>query len=737
MGQCYAHSKSGVPRDQWHTLEGHLRDTAGRAERFASKFGSGRWGWYAGLWHDLGKFSIAFQQMIATAAEDVESEAPRTRVNHSSAGALRAFRDFDEDHALPLAFVIAGHHAGLYDVANLQRRLEDRDHLAYALMNGADADFTRATDQPDFPSFLADDPSLRSTEFWLRMVFSTLIDADRLDTEHFHTPEREEERRFHADLITLKARFDAYMQQFSAAPVSVVNEVRAAVLDHCRRRASQPPGVFTLTVPTGGGKTLASMAFALAHAAWHNLERVIVVIPYTSIIEQSALVFRDAFGAENVVEHHSNFDPPEEPSRLWLAAENWDAPIVITTTVQFFESLFSNRTSAVRKLHNLCRAVVIFDEVQTLPPPVLSPILDSLRELSTSYGASIVFTTATQPALRKRPRFMQGIAQMREIVDEPQRHFATLQRVEIRWPDQLDTPATFEELAGKIARERRVLTIVHLRNDARLLADLVGPDTIHLSALMCPIHRSAVIAEVKSSLKKPHALCRVVTTQLVEAGVDIDFPVVFRALAGLDSVAQAAGRCNREGRLRNVDGTPALGRVEVFLAPTNPPAGVLRRALAITLTKLRESGGAIDLSDPKVFENYFAELYSASDLDQKAIQPQRELLNFETVAERFRMIEDDWQRGIILPFDRTARDTIAELRMWGPSPRRSRTLQRYSVNIPRKVAVEMQVAGVVEDLTGDGGYLALTKQAFEDYYDHRFGLDLKRAFRIDPEDLIA
>lgn len=730
---AYAHSKQAAPCEQWHTLEDHLRGTADKASRFAAKFGSEKWGWYAGLWHDLGKFCAEFQQMLFASAADAEAEAPRARVNHSSAGAIRAMECFGDD-GLPLSFVIAAHHAGLADFQDLRRRLAEREHLTAAELGGADAGWASPQHDLVLPSFL--EGTKESPDFWIRMLFSALIDADRLDTEAFHDPSRPGERRFGSNLTVLDQQLDRSLNELqSRAEPTPVNDSRRTILDECRIGANGPQGLYTMTVPTGGGKTLASMAFALKHAIAHRLDRVIVVIPYTSIIEQNAAIYRSIFGADKVVEHHSNFDAVDEPSRLWLATENWDAPIIVTTNVQFFESIFSNRTSATRKLHNVARSVVIFDEVQTLPPSLLAPIVSALQELTTSYGSTIVLTTATQPALRARPSFPTGLKETHEIVSDVAGHFSALRRVSVQWPGDITTPVEYSELAVEISKHERVLTVVHLRNDARQLAMLV-PDAVHLSALMCPVHRSEGLRSIRALLKAGDR-CRVVATQLVEAGVDLDFPVVYRALAGLDSIAQAAGRCNREGRLRGEDGTPFSGVVTVFIAPTRPPVGVLRSAMEVTRTMLARHGGALNIHDPAIFEEYFALLYGTRNLDQHAIQTARAQLQFETVADRFQMIESGWQRAVIIPYDELARDAISTIRTFGPSRRLSRRLQRYSVNVAVKRVKDMLAAGIAEDLTGDETFVALRTSEFHRYYSHEFGLDLSRAFQVNPEDLIA
>lgn len=722
----YAHSKAGAPRSEWHTLRAHLEGVAHLAERFASKWGGGDWAHYAGLWHDLGKFSDAFQTMITA-----DAEAERSRVNHSSAGALRAMDELG-DLGLLLALVIAGHHAGLADAQELlHKRLQasERHHLEAAIAGGANADWLRMSTKLEAPASLAGDP--RGIELWIRFLFSALIDADRLDTERFHDGASTALRGSSVSMRELAERIDAHldalMVQASLERPGAVNDVRREVLQDCRERAAEPRGIFTLTVPTGGGKTLASLSFALRHAAAHGLDRVIVVIPYTSIIEQNAGLLKRIVGEENVLEHHTNFDPGDQ-RKYWLDAENWDAPIVVTTSVQFFESLFANKTSVARKVHAIANSVVVFDEVQTLPPGLLLPIVDVMKELAARYGSSLVLCTATQPALERRPGFPVGFPGTREIVTNPRRHFATLQRVEARWPKDLYAAEPWPSLAARIVRQRQSLTIVHRRDDARTLCELLPDDTLHLSAAMCPMHRSQVLQEIRRRLDANDG-CRVVSTQLVEAGVDVDFPVVFRALAGLDSLAQAAGRCNREGKA-------ARGILEIFVAQTLPPPGELRKALDAARIIASRSGGEPDLfTDPEIFTTYFLQFYG-TPTDEKQIQTHRQALRFAAVAENFRMI-DNGQESLVVSFDRHCEEIVDSLRKREGTPRiLRRRLQQYTVAVPRRQMADLRDSGAAVE-TEEGSGIFVLSEPFRALYDRRFGLAVPRFIAADPESLIA
>jgi len=603
-----------------HLLEEHLFKVGQRAELYAGVFGSGAWAKLAGRWHDLGKYSAAFQKMIYEAngmEAHVEYEGAVGKVNHSTAGALHAVEQFGV-HGRILAYLIAGHHAGLPDWhkvdapgASLHERLQESGLLANALK----ADIPQETLAGDIP----DQPPLGGRDgfaLWVRMLFSALVDADFLDTELFYDQEQSEIRGDYRTVSELKIMFDAHMQTMAVnAADSTVNRLRAEILTDCRRAGLRSEGIFSLTVPTGGGKTLSSTAFALEHAIKHGKQRIIYAIPYTSIIEQTANTFREVFG-ENVIEHHSSLDPDKEDHKSRLASENWDAPIVVTTNVQFFESLFATRTGRCRKLHNIVNSVVILDEAQLLPPQFLQPVLKVMNQLAEYYGVTFVLSTATQPALNTmKDSFgnvqLQGLENVREIMPEPDELYRQLERVCVELPDDFHQPRNWPDLADEIAAIESVLVIVNSRGDARELFKLLPEGSIHLSALMCGEHRSKVIATIKQRLLKEGLPTRVVSTQLVEAGVDLDFPVVYRALAGLDSIAQAAGRCNREGKLDK-------GRVVVFVPPKEPYAGHLLRAKNKTVSLLSEN-----VSDPLArnnFTKFFELFYSDTNLDKDGIE---------------------------------------------------------------------------------------------------------------------
>jgi CRISPR-associated endonuclease/helicase Cas3 len=485
-------------------------------------------------------------------------------------------------------------------------------------------------------------------------------------------------------------------------------------------------------VPTGGGKTLSSMAFALRHALQYDKQRIIYVIPYTSIIEQTADVFREILG-DAVVEHHSNLDAERETPKSRLACENWDAPIIVTTAVQFFESLFAVRTSRVRKLHNITNSVVVLDEAQLLPPDFLKPILHTIDQLQRHYGASFVFSTATQPAFHPQKGFdweFDGLPNMREIMEAPQQLHTVLKRVDVTVPRDLQTGTSWEALAEELRAHESVLCIVDRRDDCRTLHALMPHGTIHLSGLMCGQHRSEVIAAIKRQLEQGEPV-RVISTQLVEAGVDVDFPVVYRALTGLDSMAQAAGRCNREGNLGG------MGRVVVFVPPKPAPIGHLRQAQDCGRQLLQQR--LDDPLSPEHFTAYFQQLYwkkGRHGLDRHDIASyltNRELkFAFRSAAQRFRIIDESQQAPVIVRYKKSS-ELIDQLQRRGPDRQLMRQLQRYVVNLPRYKHRELANRGEIQEIQQHPGIFV---QAFRGLYHRELGLMGDDPATHEPEDLI-
>jgi CRISPR-associated endonuclease/helicase Cas3 len=469
------------------------------------------------------------------------------------------------------------------------------------------------------------------------------------------------------------------------------------------------------------------MAFALKHAIKHGLKRIVYVIPFTSIIEQNAEVFRSMVGGDSILEHHCNFEPDQEDYRSRLAAENWDAPIVVTTNVQFFESLFANRSSRCRKLHNIANSVIILDEVQTLPAPFLLPCLETLEELVAMYKVSVVLCSATQPAVQWRPDFQKGLEGVTEIIDDPQKLAHDLKRIAINLVGKLPN----EELANRLVEYKQVLCIVNTRRHARELYQAIPKNDgrMHLSALMCPVHRSQKLNEMRELLREGHA-CRVVSTQLVEAGVDIDFPVVYRSLAGIDSIAQAAGRCNREGELKK-------GEVFVFTPETSIPAGHLRQTAQAAESVMRRYPK--DILSLAAIEDYFKDYYwmKGDGLDAEGILAmlhagcQKGDFPFKTIAEKFRFFKDD-TKPIIIPYDDDARSLIRSLEYVQHPMSLARKLQKYSVSIYSYEYDELRSTKSIEVKADMFPVLA-----DETLYDKDLGLCVDESTVRDPESLIT
>ncbi|MDN5880814.1 MAG: CRISPR-associated helicase Cas3' [Nitrosospira sp.] len=694
-----------------HSLEEHLREVSLLARDFAQPFGGAEWAALAGLWHDLGKYREAFQRYIKSAsgyAVDAHLEGKKGRVDHSTAGAIHAIAEFGI-HGRILAYLIAGHHAGLpdwYTSETAGAALSIRVHQANLL--------TETLSQPISPDILRQNKPAGSIPggregfaLWVRMLFSCLTDADFLDTERFMDENRATERSGLPQLSNLRVLFERHMAKKSgSAAQTSVNRVRAEVLRQCRARASDDPGLFSLTVPTGGGKTLSSMAFALDHAIKHGKRRIIYAIPYTSIIEQTAKIFRDVLG-DAVIAHHSNLDPDEETVQSRLATENWDAPVIVTTNVQFLESLFAARTSRCRKLHNIVNSVVVLDEAQLLPPEFLQPILNAINLLTKYYGVTFVFSTATQPALNSRSGFgwhFKGLEGVREIMQDRDALYCDLERVTVRLPDDFHQPNTWEDIAQALQQHESVLCIVNSRADCRELHRLMPKGTVHLSALMCGAHRSYVLAEIKQKLKDGEPV-RVISTQLVEAGVDIDFPIVYRAMAGLDSIHQAAGRCNREGRFKR-------GTVWVFVPPKPAPAGLLLKAEQAAISMLFDYKG--DPLARALLQPYFEKLYAQADLDEQRIGDFLKAgdefeVQFRSAAAKFNLVDESGYQPIFVPYGEEYAGLLGRLEKDGPKRWLMRKLQRYSVSLPQYQFEKMRGRHDVRELWQ--GMFALSSDA--------------------------
>ena len=755
IGHCrqfFAHTLEGITdTDHWEPLADHLEHVGHRAGQFASGFNAADWGTLVGLWHDLGKYSHAFQDyLLKENGFEGHLEQYQGQVPHSTAGAQHAVRIFTElgqsEAGRILAYCIAGHHAGLADAdtgrSGLNQRLKDN----IPDWSAAPLEMLAATnlDPPSLTLSHGDIPRAAfQISLFCRMLFSCLVDADFLATEAFMSPDRSQARpQPPPPMEVLEKSLNVHLVALTAnSGQNPVQKMRQEILAACRNAADRRPGLFSLTVPTGGGKTLSSLAFALKHAQQHRLERVIYAIPFTSIIEQTANVFRNVFddlGEQIVLEHHSNLDPDEnrESKTSRIAAENWDSPLVVTTNVQLFESLFASQTSRCRKLHRIARSVIILDEAQTLPVDLLKPCLAVLRELTTDYGCSIVLCTATQPALEKRPEFSIGLEDVREIISDPPSLYRRMKRVDVKCVGQW----TNLELAERLAEHDRFLCIVNTRSHAAKIFDLLRQNSdgtaddslYHLSTFMCGEHRWQIIQTIRDRLSA-ELPCRVVSTQLIEAGVDIDFPVVFRALSGIDSIAQAAGRCNREGKLDSAD-------VFVF-EPTDCRLRGYLKSVADSAKELLPDFD--DLLDLHAVQRYFDIHYWKHNdrCDAKQVMecfqsPQHQVFQFRTAAQRFRMIEDNTQ-PVFVPYRKKGRKLIEELRndATHANPGRLRDLlrrlQRYTVSLYENVYQEMLGSDI--QLLHDQYPVLLN----ESLYDEHLGFRIDRRGFHEPESLIA
>lgn len=726
--ELWAHTPNDNGEPQ--PLRDHLCQVAELAERFASAFNAGELGRITGLLHDVGKASNAFQSYLRDCEEARRTgrPLPRTSTDHKLAGIRYALSLGDIGGIVALA--VLGHHGGLLDANNVESRFEEarQNEGLVNVIECASRDCGGLPNElPRLPvQWTINDNS--SLEMLARMLFSCLVDADSLDAEEHWDPERTRTREWSRTLSDLWVRFQNDQANLHRmAQPSIVNTARREIYEACLAAADLPPGIFRLTVPTGGGKTRSAMAFALKHAIKHNLQRVIFAIPYTSIIDQNAAEYRRIFWNEGLIEHHSAIDLPEtddyskELLRAELATENWNAPVIITTTVQLFDSLFSNKRSKCRKLHNIARSVLVLDEVQTLPVRMLQPILDVLKDLVTHYKVTVVLSTATQPAFSGDRECLSGFPDPVEIVPNPQRYFCALRRVNYR---VVEEPWTWERVAREMRNRQQVLCVVNSRRDARQLFELLGDtDTLHLSTLMCQAHRRRVLDEIRRRLAAGEP-CLAVTTQVVEAGVDIDFPVVFRAQGPLDRIVQAAGRCNREGRM-----LPEFGEVIVFRTQDgHAPSGSYSIEMQVAATILAEANGNLD--DPNVIDGYFEELYRTmrrQGLDSRNISASRSAGNFEQTARNGRLIDDDVV-PVVVRYEPAEVDAILqEVQSNGYATRKQwRKLQQYVVNVyTREYDEHIRYGRIWEVIDGLG--------VWQGYYDDRIGLS---DAVLDPCDLI-
>ena len=687
------------------TVMEHLVGTAQLCASFAQRFGEEERGRLLGLAHDIGKCSDEFQRRL--------NGGPK--VDHATAGALECAK-IREDL---MACCVVGHHSGLPDFGNPREDYPGAPtcigRLKKGLSGGIPAyHWDEKIPAPGKPPAFQD----RFTQaLWVRMLYSCLVDADYLDTETFMT-EVHQLRKGYDPLPVLMDRLNAYVRPWFPGKTEL-NRNRCNILRQCLDSASQPRGVYSLTVPTGGGKTIASLAFALKHAVENGLDRVIYVIPYTSIIEQNAAVFRRILGENNVVEHHSGilFDEEGETNRKnqfqRLASENWDAPVIVTTAVQFFESLYSSRSSQCRKLHNMANSVIIFDEAQMIPAAHLKPCVGAVANLTAHFRSTAVLCTATQPALSDLfLQFCPGL-KIQELCPEISEAFRSFCRVTYRDGGRLSDAA----LAEALNQESQVLCIVNTRKAAQQVYNLLPREgSFHLSTLMYPAHRKEVLGIIRQRLENG-LTCRVVSTSLIEAGVDVDFPAVYRELAGLDSIAQAAGRCNREGK------RPADSSLVTYFQSENPVPVLQRVNIRAAQEALQESR---DPGDPEAMQRYFTALRSliGDRMDKtNAVKALREgvsgcMFPFETVAKSFCLI-DQATCTVYIPIGEGA--AVCQPLVDGTANREDyRRAGQFGVSIYEQHYRALKDAGDILPLTETSAVLTNLS-----LYDPEMGLSLK------------
>lgn len=700
-----SHIKSGKTYSIQSNNE-HCLGVAKLAEQFASEFGMGKWGYVMGLLHDKGKEKSAFQDYIRRVTEYDMTVPPLNGrdKSHAYVGALLAKMMYGNLGEL-IVNQIAGHHAGLYDTDELSNDILTKD-----MPKEVDCEIEKLSLPTDILCSYRHPEHLHHL---YRMLYSCLVDADFLDTEMFMNVESFNLRQNKTSMKEMNRMLMVKLDTFKSAPDTPVNRIRKQIQEECLRVSGMPPGFFNLTVPTGGGKTISSIVWAVNHAIKNGKKRIIIAIPYTSIIVQTASVLKGVFGEDNVLEHHSNVDfekctDGELRHKMKLATENWDYPIIVTTNVQLFESMFSNKPSICRKLHNICNSVLILDEVQTIPVDFLQPIVDALKCYQQHFGISVLFSTASQPILNGiiegcNPRVsFKGIDNITDIIPPDMKLHQSLRRVQI---DIHDEGNTYTEIVEALETNDKVLCIVNTRRDAKELYDKLHKDgLLHLSRMMCPAHIRTTIEEIRCRLSKCNQRLRVISTQLIEAGVDIDFPVVFRQEAGLDSILQAAGRCNREGK-HNTCTTHVFS-----LSKERPlPKGTMQDC-----NNARKSlPNGSDWFAPETMTLYFGQLYSRKDsFDKKNIgyylnNPHE--MYFETAAQKFQLI-DETSIPVIVNWENSM-ELVSRLKKEGPSYNLMKLLGQYTVSIRQNDFKLLFQAGLIQEVL-DGTFVVEDKSQY-------------------------
>lgn len=674
-------------------LRDHLDHVSQMAGNFGKPLGLEKEAALIGAYHDIGKYSDEFQKYI---------RGERTaKVDHSTAGAQLLEREKRKLKILSLigAFCIAGHHAGIPDLggkgdlsgmnrtllARLKKAIPDYGNYMKEISDPENISFIPANDIKNDPIKLS---------LLIRMIFSCLVDADFLDTESFMNRGKISRGQFHDIPYLWKKLLTELKSRKYFDPDTPINEKRTHILNECIQAASLESGVYSLTVPTGGGKTLSSLAFALHHAVLREKRRIIYVIPYTSIIEQTADVFREFLPPEDIIEAHSQaeYDDNDENMEIKrLAAENWDAPVVVTTNVQFFESLFANRTSRCRKLHNIGNSVIVFDEAQMFPVNFMKPVMRALQGLVDDWNCTLLLCSATQPPLGQ---FLENKNKPREIMTDIDEMYEFFKRVNYKNDGTLD----YEEIAGKMADENQVLCVCTTKSEAGKIFDSLqkmldtGAGLYYLSTQLCPIHRKKIISEIKEALLKGEN-CRVVSTSVISVGVDIDFPTVLIEMTGLDSIIQGAGRCNRNGKRNWKESI-----VHVFNTEKNQESHFMQQE-----KQASEIAGKVvsDISSPQAIGIYFHELYQTKEavLDEKDMIGLSKNLEFETIGKKMKLIED-YTKEVFIPWNEEAKQLEEKLRQGIRTRELMRKASLYMVNV--QSSVKKQIPALYEQLRNDG-----------------------------------
>ena len=675
-----AHSKNGT---EFQSLRDHLYNTAELASKRAAKFGASEISYICSLLHDVGKYSDKFQSKL---------QGNSIKVNHTGACGELAIQTYGELWGKLIAYIVTGHHTGLKDCG---AKSSVEDGTLYARLNEKIEDYSAYANEielikkiPSLPNGLnknSQEATAYSLSFFIRMLFSCLVDSDFIDTETFMNEERP--RGNHDSIDALNNKFQNFLSSLAQKQQSELNQKRSQILARCIEFSEKDQGLYSLTVPTGGGKTFSSLAFALKHAQKHKLDRIIYVIPYTSIIEQTATIFKKELGQDCVLEHHSNFVLEDE--RLKLATENWDIPIVVTTNVQFFESLYANRTSKCRKLHNIAKSVVVFDEAQMIPVTYLKSCLQAVAELVENYNVTAVLCTATQPPFEQ---LLNGRIMMQEMMDDKEQLYLDFKKVAIRKRGEMDNTALLNELNA----QKQCLCIVNTKKHAKEVFDMLQGAKFHLSASMCPGHRKEILQQIKKLLQGGEE-CKVVATQLIECGVDVDFPIVYRSLAGLDSIIQSAGRCNREGRL-------AVGVVNVFepMDKSGKGRGYLEQCAKISKEIFDNFEDVLSL---EAIKKYFELLYfieGKDGLDKKRILDCFRVpidFEFQKAADNFNLIESNTET-VVVPFNAEAISLIRTAEYSKFPWHVLRLLQTYTVSVYTWQFNALKDAGCLEMING-------------------------------------